>query len=104
MGAIFGGGAARAAREQARATREAAEAQARQARESARAAQQQSESTIARQRAAEAAKALEEGQTRQTVELDVAPEAQTTADDAERRRRPRDVFRVPGRTGVGLNV
>lgn len=97
------GGAKKAARIQAQATREAAEAQMKQAREAARGAQLQQEHVIARQKIAENAKAAEDAQLKQTVEVDLAPDvAETETDEMGRRRRPRDLFRTPSGSGLSL--
>lgn len=98
-------GMKRAAREQAQATREAAAAQAKQSRLQAQAAQQQQEQMIARNRAMDAAKALEENQVKQVVDVDTSPDQQSLVEDPEtgRRRAPREAYGVR-RPQSGLRV
>lgn len=91
----MGGGAKKAARIQAQATREAAEAQAKQSRLQAQAAQQQQENAIQRERAMKAAQALQENQKVQEVEVDdTINQDNYELDELGRRRAPREAFRV----------
>lgn len=100
-----GSGAKKAAREQAAATREAAEAEAKRARLSAQAAQMQQESMINRQRAADAARTLQENQLDQEVDVEQVPANDEVAvvDDETtfRRRAPRDAYRAR-RAGIQI--
>ena len=99
-----GSGAKKAAREQAAATREAAEAEAKRARLSAQAAQMQQESMINRQRAGDAARALQENQLNQEVDIEQVAANEVEADVDEttfRRRAPRDAYRTR-RAGIQI--
>lgn len=98
-------GAKKAAREQAKATREAAEAQARQARLAAQAAQSQQEGMIARQRVSDQVRALQEQENVQKVDVEVdAPRTEDEMIDSEsgRRRAPREAFRGKPVSGLKL--
>lgn len=96
-----GGGSAqrRAINEQTRQIKENAAAEEKRAKELAVASQQQQESMIRRQKAMEAAQALEEGQVKQTVETDVAPQVDSEDLDpvSGRRLAPRERYRQSDR-------
>lgn len=96
----------KAIREQTKTIKENAAAEEKRSRELAVASQQQQESMIRRQKATEAAQALEDGQVKQTVETDLAPVADdtNTEDDGSGRRintRDRYLQRV---SGLRINV
>lgn len=96
-------GMKKAAKEQARATREAAEAQAKQSRLQAEAAQQQQESMINRTRAVQAAKDITENQKTQEVEVDSTNDTDIQTDELGRRRAPREAFKISKRSG-SINI
>ena len=91
-----GGSQKRAINEQTKQIKANALAEEKRARELAVASQQQQESMIKRQKAVEAAQALEEGQVKQTVETDVSPEVGEEEIDpvSGRRIAPRERFRA----------
>lgn len=96
-------GAKKAARIQAQATRETAEAQAKQARLQSQAAQQQQESMIARERAIKAAQSLQENQKVQEVEVDDTPtQSDYDVDELGRKRAPREAFKVKRNNSIKI--
>src|SRR5690606_10418043 len=99
----MGGGAKRAAREQAAATREAAAQTARDNKLKAQAAVDQQAAAIARQQAADQVAAQPASRSTQQVEVNLATENNDSigTDQMGRRRRPRDVFRSGS---SGLNI
>lgn len=105
-----GGGAAakKAAKIQAKATLDAANAQAAQARLQAQAAQQTMEAGAARARITEEAKANAENQTVDKVKVEQNDSTDNTldtnVDQNGRRRAPRDAFRVKTAGQAGINI
>lgn len=98
------GGAKKAARIQAEATRKSAELNRKTMMEQAAAMQAQQERSIERQKALDAAKRMEENQVKQKVEVDTGVDDNVPDDDNIKRRRPmRERFNRDDKTS-GLQI
>lgn len=99
-----GGGAKKAARIQAQATREASEAQLKQARLQAQGAQQQTEAMIARNKALAAAEEIAKREKPQEVNIDTTTQADAEIDSMGRRRNTREAFRLGQNKTSGIRI
>lgn len=95
----------RAAQEQARATREAADKEAARSRLAAQATQMQIEGNIARQRAGDKARDLQSAQIEQQVVVEQAPVTDLVTEENGTRKRlaKRDAYRTSQRTS-GIQI
>ncbi len=104
MGDLTGSRARKDAKRQAEATRIASEKNLAQMREQSRGAQQQTEATIARNKALLAAEELAKTEKPQEVNIDTSVSTDAEIDSKGRRRNTNEVFRLGQQRTSGIRI